>query len=179
MRDYGSVDKQHLTFERHFTVPPERIWSALTDAGELERWLGVAELELKVGGNLVVRFAHVKGAEMHGVFTRVEPPHLLEHTWRESGAESLVRWEIERDEEGHTNLTFKRISLRWSGADIVAGCMLDWLRLYTFAMSSGCCCTNAKALRYFGAEWRGNKVRSFTPWARQLRLAKSLYNHAI
>jgi uncharacterized protein YndB with AHSA1/START domain len=106
VRDYGSVDKHHLTFERHFTVPPERIWSALTDAGELERWLGVAELELKVGGNLVVRFAHVKGAEMHGVFTRVEPPHLLEHTWRESGAESLVRWEIERDEEGHTNLTF-------------------------------------------------------------------------
>ena len=37
----------------------------------------------------------------------------------------------------------------------LAGGMVAWLRLYTLAMSSGCRCTNAKALRYFGAEWRG------------------------
>lgn len=122
MDDYGDIDEHQLTLKRHFAVAPDRVWSALTDAAQLEQWLGVAEVELKVGGQIVVRFAHVEGVEMRGVFTRLEPPRLLEYTWRENGAQSLVRWELEPDERGNTNLTFMQsIDLEPNPLGLAAG----------------------------------------------------------
>lgn len=106
MREFGSLDDGRLILKRHLAAPPSKVWSALTSADQIERWLGVAEIDLKVGGQIAVCFVHADGAEMRGVVTRLEPPRLLEYTWREGGAESLVRWELEPDGEGDTTLTF-------------------------------------------------------------------------
>jgi len=83
----------------------EQVWAALTDAGTIAAWMDddSAAVDLKVGGAYALF-----GRETTGTFKRIEPPGLLEYTWRQSSwprawKDSLVRWELSA-EDGTTRV---------------------------------------------------------------------------
>ena len=50
-------DRRAVRFERRYEATPAEVWSALTEPERLARWLADAELDLRVGGQYVLRFA--------------------------------------------------------------------------------------------------------------------------
>ena len=99
-----------LRFERHIGHPPERVWRALTEPGQLRQWFPTdIEGERKPGAK--IRFVFRAGApraedmpgllehdpeDLDGEFTEFDPPRLLAYTW---GEEDL-RWELEPAVDG-------------------------------------------------------------------------------
>jgi uncharacterized protein YndB with AHSA1/START domain len=85
------------------TAPIQRVWAALTDAQNMQNWLGPdkqLKVDLKVGGKYAIF-----GGETTGIFTRIDAPILLEYTWRQSTwpaewPDSVVRWEMEKNGSG-------------------------------------------------------------------------------
>ena len=63
-------------------APRERVWSLLTEPGELPRWWpDAAELEPRLGGRVVLTFG--PGA-VSGEVTHWDPPRELVLTWEQS-----------------------------------------------------------------------------------------------
>lgn len=93
-----------LVFVRELRHPPEKVWAALTDPDQLDRWapfrsdrnlgdLGTATLMMIDGDN-----AEPLQATVH----RAEPPNLLEYNW----GPDLLRWELRpTDPPGGTRLS--------------------------------------------------------------------------
>lgn len=80
-----------LRMQRRLAHPPERVWRALTEPGQLAAWFPCeAAPELRVGG--VVRF----GFGGDGTVTDLDPPRLLAYTWDTDH----LRWELHADGEG-------------------------------------------------------------------------------
>jgi uncharacterized protein YndB with AHSA1/START domain len=105
-----------LRFERRFAHPVERVWEALTTPERMNEWLGEGrfEIELREGGRmestptgppeLIEAMVSEGGADPDNLTTRdtvlrVEPPLLLEHTFG-GDADSVARWELQRDGDG-------------------------------------------------------------------------------
>jgi uncharacterized protein YndB with AHSA1/START domain len=55
MEEFGTVAVAEVVFERRFEAPRERVWRALSDPGELAGWLAPAEIDLRVGGSVVLK----------------------------------------------------------------------------------------------------------------------------
>ena len=80
-------------------APIEKVWAALTDPPAIRGWMGEdsqVEVDLKVGGRY-----RLFGGDTSGQFTRVNPPDLLEYTWRQAEwkrewPDSVVRWALTR-----------------------------------------------------------------------------------
>jgi len=106
-------DQDAIVSEIQIAAPPERIFKALTDPGELQRWFGSPECPLKfwkmdarVGGRY--SYATQKGSivvngvsefECHGEILECDPPRLLVYTWignwhDERDSRTVVRWEL-------------------------------------------------------------------------------------
>jgi uncharacterized protein YndB with AHSA1/START domain len=82
-------------FERTLPHPPEKVWRALTEEGELEKWFPAkVDGDLEEGAKLHFRFDSEPDAE--GEVTRCDPPHVLTYTM---GRETL-RWELSPIPEG-------------------------------------------------------------------------------
>jgi uncharacterized protein YndB with AHSA1/START domain len=86
-----------VRFERRLAYPIERVWRAVTEAGELAAWFpDTIEGEFAPGAE--VRFP--KFAEMGlpsvGTVTEFDPPRLLAFTW----GPSSLRFELEPDGDG-------------------------------------------------------------------------------
>ncbi|MEJ7762158.1 MAG: SRPBCC domain-containing protein [Thermomicrobiales bacterium] len=76
----GVAVPDQIEIERTFPVPPERVWTALTDPGELARWFGTAaEVDLRPGGAL--RFVFGTSWDVSGVIEVIEPPRRLVYAW--------------------------------------------------------------------------------------------------
>lgn len=103
MEEFGAVGVAEVVFERRFAAPRERLWRAITDPEELAGWLALAEIDLRVGGSIVLKF---EDGDEHGTITEVLEPELLAYTWNESQTNSLVRFELEPDGDG-TRLTLR------------------------------------------------------------------------
>lgn len=89
-----------VAFERRIDRPVEKVWAALTVPERVSDWLASADIVLEVGGRYDLRF-HDSDDAMAGAITRLEPPHLLELTWRENdGSESTLLWTLEADGDG-------------------------------------------------------------------------------
>jgi uncharacterized protein YndB with AHSA1/START domain len=91
-----------VRFARLIDRPPARVWAALTEPKVLTNWLGVAEVEPRVGGKFVFRF-HDTNTVMTGTITAFDPERVLEYSWTESGVDmppSTVRWELAAAGEG-------------------------------------------------------------------------------
>jgi uncharacterized protein YndB with AHSA1/START domain len=89
-----------VLFERRIDRPVEKVWAALTVPERVADWLARADIVLEVGGRYDLCF-HDSDDAMAGVITRLEPPQLLELTWRENGGpESLLLWTLEADGDG-------------------------------------------------------------------------------
>jgi uncharacterized protein YndB with AHSA1/START domain len=89
--------KVGVRFERRLSHPPERVWRAVTEPGELAAWFpDTIEGEFAPGAE--VRFP--KFAEMGlpaiGTVIEFDPPRLLAFTW----GTSTLRFELEPDGDG-------------------------------------------------------------------------------
>ena len=88
-------------------APPEHVFAALTDPRELAEWWGSAHtyrtrdwrVDARPGGGWSVRTIDADGREasVHGEYRVVDPPRVLELTWRASWddfAPTIVRYEL-------------------------------------------------------------------------------------
>jgi uncharacterized protein YndB with AHSA1/START domain len=96
-----------VRMEDRFDTTIDEVWSALTDARRLARWLGEVEGDLRQGGEFRARF-HASGWEGTGRIEACEPPErllvrtkhadksgegLVEVTLTAGGDQTIVVWE--------------------------------------------------------------------------------------
>lgn len=81
-------DRAALRMERRLNHPVERVWRAVTEPAELERWF-VAPVAWKP--ELGETF---EAAGAHGEITELDPPHVLAWTW------SVERYRFELSADG-------------------------------------------------------------------------------
>ena len=79
------MEKTHLrgrTLEKELFIKatPRRVFQALTEQAELERWfVQKAEVDLRLGG--AIRFEWAPDAVEIGTILVLDPPHRLSYTW--------------------------------------------------------------------------------------------------
>jgi uncharacterized protein YndB with AHSA1/START domain len=139
--------RRAVRFERRYDASPAEVWSALTDPKRLARWLADAELDLRVGGDYVLRFTgEDEGQKTTGTVLAVEPERLLELTWLYPGEEDTVlRVELRPDGDGtilvldHRGLPIEaapgygggwQAHLEALESHLAAGGQPDWWRRY-------------------------------------------------
>jgi uncharacterized protein YndB with AHSA1/START domain len=95
-------DRRAVRIERRYDASPAEVWSALTEPHRLARWLAEAELDVRVGGEYVLRFlGEDEGQTTTGEVLAVEPERLLELTWLSPGEDdTVVRFELRPDGDG-------------------------------------------------------------------------------
>lgn len=111
---YGAleIDGDHatITFRRHLPYPVATVWAALTDPAERAAWFGETVVDARAGGTIEMvpdePPAPVAQKRMTGRILVWDPPHVLEHEWRQRITEDgVVRYELTEDGAG-TLLTF-------------------------------------------------------------------------
>lgn len=95
-------DRAVLTFERRLPFPIEAVWSAITDPEERARWFGVTTLDPREGGAIeMVATGPPLPPDRKRMTGRIlvwDPPHVLEHEWRQPIVEDgVVRYELTAD----------------------------------------------------------------------------------
>ncbi|OEV08518.1 SRPBCC family protein [Streptomyces nanshensis] len=90
-----------VRFRRRYPHPPERLWAAVTEPGELAHWFPSAvRMEQHVGGR--VEFSDDPHMEpTSGTVLVHEPPHRLAFTW----AGDELHFHIEPSDDGGCTLT--------------------------------------------------------------------------
>lgn len=86
-----------LRFARHWMLPVETLWAALTDPARLADWLGVAKIDLRVGGHVEVRWP-THDASARWVIRELEAPSRM--VWGSTDPatpEASVRWLLFQD----------------------------------------------------------------------------------
>ena len=118
-------DQDAIVSEIRIAAPPERVFRALSDPGELMRWFSGPEcpakfwkMDARVGGQY--SYSTEKGSiavngvsefECHGEILEYDPPRLLVYTWianwhDDKSARTVVRWELEKKGSGtHVKVT--------------------------------------------------------------------------
>ncbi|HEY2638024.1 MAG TPA: SRPBCC domain-containing protein [Solirubrobacteraceae bacterium] len=86
-----------LRFERRLAHPRDRVWRALTEPGELAGWLAVAQLDLRPGGAVELRWQNAGRHIGRGTVTELDPPRLLAY---ELDVHGHVRWELLAEGDG-------------------------------------------------------------------------------
>ncbi|PXY22555.1 SRPBCC family protein [Prauserella muralis] len=109
-----------LTFVRRLPYPVEAVWAAIADPRHRAAWFGETTLDGRAGGtiDMVPKEPPTPDADkrMTGRILVWEPPHVLEHEWRQAlVGDSVVRYELSRDGDG-TLLRFTHRGLRVSRA---------------------------------------------------------------
>ncbi len=90
-------DGYRLEYERHIAHPPERVWAALTEPGEVAGWLAAMEVgDLAVGAELTLRWLN-DGGTFAATITALEHGRMIEYAGEGLGR---VRWEIAADGDG-------------------------------------------------------------------------------
>jgi uncharacterized protein YndB with AHSA1/START domain len=116
-------DRCAVRLERLYDATPDELWSALTDAEQLRRWMAdVARIDVRPGGEFEFRFGDAETEWAAGRVVSADPPRLLELDWTFPGEpESFVRFEIVPRDAG-VLLVLDHAQLdRGSGASYSAG----------------------------------------------------------
>jgi uncharacterized protein YndB with AHSA1/START domain len=94
-----------VRFERTYSHRPERVWSAITEPGELAHWFpATVSLEPRVGGT--IEFTDDPDVDPRsGTILAFDPPHRLAYTW---GGDEL-HFRLEPTETGGCTLTFVNV----------------------------------------------------------------------
>ncbi|HZA12824.1 SRPBCC family protein [Mycobacterium sp.] len=95
-------DRAVLNFERRLPYPIEAVWSAITEPGERRQWMGETTIDGREGGVIDMVPSGPPFPPEHKRMTgRIlvwDPPHVLEHEWKQSIVEdSVVRYELSSD----------------------------------------------------------------------------------
>jgi uncharacterized protein YndB with AHSA1/START domain len=99
------TDDQVARISAHVSAPPERVWSALTDADALTAWYWPASTSPRatsdpvVGGRFGVTTAD-PGMAFSGEYLVLEPPRRLVQSWRWAGDDRDSRVTIELSPAG-------------------------------------------------------------------------------
>jgi uncharacterized protein YndB with AHSA1/START domain len=123
-------DQDAIVSEIQVSAPPERVFRALTDSGELSRWFSSPECPLKswkmdarVGGRY--HYETEKGSmvvngvsefKCHGEITECDPPRVLAYSWianwhEDAQKRTIVRWELTPKAGGtHVRVTHSGLS---------------------------------------------------------------------
>ena len=145
-----SIAQSETTIVREITIdaPASKIFIALTDPNQLTQWWGSddqyrtakMEADVRVGGHWRTTGKDAAGGDfaVEGEYFTVQPPHLLEFTWRHDweGAdrvETRVRYElIERNGGTLVRVTHSGFQSEESRDDHGRGWaqVLDWLKTY-------------------------------------------------
>jgi uncharacterized protein YndB with AHSA1/START domain len=108
-----------LALERHYPVPPEKVWRAWTDPKALSRWFGPgepdsvtrAELDVRPGGRYTVAFRTQDGEEhcVSGNYEEVVVNQRLVFSWAwQSTPDRVSRVTITlRPNDGGTEMAFR------------------------------------------------------------------------
>ena len=96
--DLGEIFECYsIRFRRHSRHSTERLWRAITEPGEIRKWMGFeSRIELRPGGDYRIDFA--EQGELDGVIVEVQPGHLLKYVW----GWSVVVWTLADDGQGCT-----------------------------------------------------------------------------
>jgi uncharacterized protein YndB with AHSA1/START domain len=95
-------DGEHvLRFERRLSHPIDRVWAALTQPAGLVGWLAEADVDLREGGRIELRWLNHddagNSAVARGTVTALDPPRLLEY---DTDIHGRLRWELRPDDDG-------------------------------------------------------------------------------
>ena len=135
-------DRAVLNFERRLPFPIEVVWLAITDPDERGQWIGETTIDAREGGTIeMVATGPPLPPERKRMTGRIlvwDPPHVLEHEWKQPIVEAgVVRYELSADGTG----TLLRFSHRGLGVRNATGFLggthafLDRLEAY-LAMTS-------------------------------------------
>jgi uncharacterized protein YndB with AHSA1/START domain len=93
-------DRVTFRYERRLKHPIDKVWHAITDPDELERWSGMRpELDLRVDGDYVT--THMETLRVVDKVLRVHAPHLFEHTfWVHVNPSATVTWNLSPTDGG-------------------------------------------------------------------------------
>ncbi len=108
-------DRASFRFVRRLAHPIDAVWAAITDPDQRARWFGATVIDPRAGGTIETDPSDppVPAAAKHmsGRILVWEPPHVLEHEWRQAIVEDgVVRYELEADGDA-TILTFTHSGL--------------------------------------------------------------------
>ena len=115
-----SLDQDAIVSEIQIAAPPERVFRALSDPGELQRWFSGSpdcpekfwKMDARVGGRYsyttqkgAITINGVSELECHGEILEFDPPWLLVYTWitnwhDDTSKATVVRWELEKKGSG-------------------------------------------------------------------------------
>ncbi|HTS06761.1 MAG TPA: SRPBCC domain-containing protein [Candidatus Eisenbacteria bacterium] len=115
-----------IVSEIQISAPPERVFQAISDAGELRRWFNGGEecpvkfwkMDARVGGQYSFASATashpvngVSEFKCHGEIVECDPPRVLAYTWignwhDDPTSTTIVRWELTPTKGGtHVKVT--------------------------------------------------------------------------
>ena len=96
-----------LVFVRDLRHPPEKVWAALTDPGQLGQWAPfTADRSLaELGESTLHMIDGEQVVDLPTVVTLVEPPVRLEYAW----GDDRLRWELAPTPDG-TRLTLHHVT---------------------------------------------------------------------
>jgi uncharacterized protein YndB with AHSA1/START domain len=103
-------DVATLTFVRRLAHPIDAVWAAITDPEQRAHWFGRTTIDGREGGMIEMDPddppAPAEAKRLSGRILVWDPPHVLEHEWRQAIVEqSVVRYELTSDGD-ETILTF-------------------------------------------------------------------------
>ena len=104
--EHGTLEKiddetARLTFVRQLRHPRERVWRALTEADELDKWFpSTIDGDRRAGAPLKFVFPFEDAPVMEGTMRAYDPPSVIEFDW----GGDIIRIEL-ADHEGGTRLT--------------------------------------------------------------------------
>ena len=115
-------DRAVLNFERRLPFPIEVVWLAITDPDERGQWFGETTIDAREGGTIEMVATGPplppQRKRMTGRILVWDPPHVLEHEWKQPIVEDgVVRYELSADGTG----TLLRFSHRGLGVRNATG----------------------------------------------------------
>lgn len=97
-----AADGGLIRFERRLPYSIDDVWSAATTPERLAQWWlpfdADVSVDLREGGRIVFAGRGEQPFTMTHTITRLDPPHLMQHTHADDG--SYLRWELEAVEDG-------------------------------------------------------------------------------
>jgi len=104
-------ESRQLVIRRRYRQSVEKVWAALTTPERLADWLADADVDLRVGGTMSLRWN--KGAyQAQMTITACDPPRALAWVWTIGERDTLVRFDLRPDGDGcELTLTHSNLSL--------------------------------------------------------------------
>jgi uncharacterized protein YndB with AHSA1/START domain len=98
-------DRAVLHFVRRLPFPVERVWAAITDPEQRDKWMGKTSIDPRTGGTIETIASGPPlppdKKRMTGRILVWDPPHVFEHEWNQPIVEpGVVRYELEPDGAG-------------------------------------------------------------------------------